>query len=175
MYLFETFFLLFMYFCQLFPPLFTKFPLCLLGVTGPQFENPLSIHFDWSINSETDLSSRCTEGAIGGHRDGVQESRVTDVIGLQLAVGQIPHLKQTKHYQWKVTHVEPLKGHGNKYEMWGKKMRDAPKICRKKFLAEREKKQKIYAENMPLLQPYFSVKLLKNNVHCEKLYINELT
>lgn len=47
--------------------------------------------------------------------------------------------------------MEPLKGHddGNKYE------------------------KNNSAENMPLLAPCFSVKLLKNNMHCEKLYINE--
>lgn len=89
MYLFEFFILFFMY----------------ISIVSPSLKTPclyILMKFNvqiWGINSETDLSSRCTEGAIGGHRDGVQESRVTDVIGLQLAVGQIPHLKQTKHYQ----------------------------------------------------------------------------
>lgn len=37
-------------------------------------------------------STRCTQGAI--RRDGhcVQEASVADVVGLQLTVGQVPHL-----------------------------------------------------------------------------------
>lgn len=38
------------------------------------------------------LSSRCAERAVRRHSHGVQVARVTDVIGLQLAVGEIPHL-----------------------------------------------------------------------------------
>ena len=32
------------------------------------------------------------EGAVRAHGDGVQVARVADVVGLQLAVGQVPHL-----------------------------------------------------------------------------------
>lgn len=128
MYLFEFFIWFFMYFSILSPSLKTP---CLYILM--KFNVQI-----WGINSETDLSSRCTEGAIGGHRDGVQESRVTDVIGLQLAVGQIPHLNQTKHYQWKVTHVDM------ETKMWGEKIRDAPKFSRKKVFGQKRKKSRKY-------------------------------
>ena len=38
------------------------------------------------------LAARGTEGAVRGHSDGVQVAGVADVVGLQLAVGQVPHL-----------------------------------------------------------------------------------
>ena len=38
------------------------------------------------------LAARGTEGAVRGHSDGVQVACVADVVGLQLAVGQVPHL-----------------------------------------------------------------------------------
>ena len=39
------------------------------------------------------LAARGTEGAVRGHSDGVQVTGVADVVGLQLAVGQVPNLK----------------------------------------------------------------------------------
>lgn len=117
-----------------------------ISIVSPSLKTPclyILMKFNvqiWGINSETDLSSRCTEGAIGGHRDGVQESRVTDVIGLQLAVGQIPHLKQTKHYQWKVTHVDME----TNMRCEGKKLGMHRNSVGKRFLAKRGKK----AENI---------------------------
>ena len=38
------------------------------------------------------LASTGTEGAVRGEGDGVDVSGVADVVGLQLAVGQVPHL-----------------------------------------------------------------------------------
>lgn len=38
------------------------------------------------------LSSGCAERAVGGHGDGVQVAGVADVVRLQLAVGEVPHL-----------------------------------------------------------------------------------
>ena len=38
------------------------------------------------------LAARGTEGAVRRHSDGVQVAGVADVVGLQLAVGQVPHL-----------------------------------------------------------------------------------
>lgn len=38
------------------------------------------------------LSTRCTQGAIRRHGHCVQVASVTNVVGLQLAVGQVPHL-----------------------------------------------------------------------------------
>merc|ERR550517_1168405 len=38
------------------------------------------------------LASGSAEGAVGRHGDGVQVAGVADVVGLQLAVGQVPHL-----------------------------------------------------------------------------------
>ena len=38
------------------------------------------------------LASTGAEGAVRGESDGVDVSGVTDVVGLQLAVGQVPHL-----------------------------------------------------------------------------------
>ena len=38
------------------------------------------------------LASAGAEGAVRGESDGVDVSSVTDVVGLQLAVGQVPHL-----------------------------------------------------------------------------------
>ena len=38
------------------------------------------------------LASTGAEGAVRGEGDGVDVSGVTDVVGLQLAVGQVPHL-----------------------------------------------------------------------------------
>ena len=42
------------------------------------------------------LAARGTEGAVRGHSDGVQVTGVADVVGLQLAVGQVPYLKLIK-------------------------------------------------------------------------------
>ena len=39
------------------------------------------------------LAAGSAEGAVGGHGDGVQVAGVTNVVGLQLAVGQVPDLK----------------------------------------------------------------------------------
>ncbi len=41
------------------------------------------------------LATGCAEGTVGGHGDGVQIAGVTNVVGLQLAVGQVPHLHIT--------------------------------------------------------------------------------
>merc|ERR1719385_88810 len=38
------------------------------------------------------LAARGAEGSVGGHGDGVQVAGVPDVLGLQLAVGQVPNL-----------------------------------------------------------------------------------
>jgi len=38
------------------------------------------------------LATGCTEGTVGGHGDGVQVASVANVVGLQLAVSQVPHL-----------------------------------------------------------------------------------
>jgi len=38
------------------------------------------------------LSTGGAEGAVGGHGDGVKVASVADVVGLQLAVGKVPHL-----------------------------------------------------------------------------------
>ena len=38
------------------------------------------------------LSAGGAEGSVGGHGDGVEVPGVADVVGLQLAVGQVPHL-----------------------------------------------------------------------------------
>ena len=38
------------------------------------------------------LASGSAEGTVGRHGDGVQVAGVADVVGLQLAVGQVPHL-----------------------------------------------------------------------------------
>lgn len=38
------------------------------------------------------LSTRSAQGAVGGDGDRVQVALVADVVGLQLAVGQVPHL-----------------------------------------------------------------------------------
>ena len=45
------------------------------------------------------LAAGGAEGAVGGHGDGVQVAGVTDVVGLQLAVGQVPDLKMIRA-QW---------------------------------------------------------------------------
>ena len=37
-------------------------------------------------------AARCAQGTVGRHGDGVQVSGVTDVVGLKLAVGQVPDL-----------------------------------------------------------------------------------
>lgn len=42
------------------------------------------------------LSTRGTEGAIRGHGDCVEVARVAIVVGLELAVGQTPHLRHTQ-------------------------------------------------------------------------------
>ena len=39
-------------------------------------------------------AARCAQGTVGGHSDGVQVSGVTDVVGLKLAVGQVPDLPE---------------------------------------------------------------------------------
>ena len=39
-------------------------------------------------------AARCAQGTVGGHGDGVQVSSVTDVVGLELAVGQVPYLRK---------------------------------------------------------------------------------
>ena len=39
------------------------------------------------------LSTRCAQGAIRRDSHCVQEASVTNVVGLQLAVGQVPHLR----------------------------------------------------------------------------------
>ena len=38
------------------------------------------------------LAAAGAQGAVGGEGDGVKISGVADVVGLQLAVGQVPHL-----------------------------------------------------------------------------------
>ena len=38
------------------------------------------------------LATGSAEGTVGGHGDRVQVAGVADVVGLQLAVGQVPHL-----------------------------------------------------------------------------------
>ena len=38
------------------------------------------------------LAAAGAQGAVGGEGDGVEVSGVADVVGLQLAVGQVPHL-----------------------------------------------------------------------------------
>ena len=38
------------------------------------------------------LAAGSAEGTVGGHGDRVQVAGVADVVGLQLAVGQVPHL-----------------------------------------------------------------------------------
>ena len=39
------------------------------------------------------LAAGGAEGAVGGHGDGVQVATVSDVVGLELAVGQVPYLE----------------------------------------------------------------------------------
>ena len=39
------------------------------------------------------LAAGSAEGTVGRHGDGVQVSGVTNMVGLQLAVGQVPDLK----------------------------------------------------------------------------------
>ena len=39
------------------------------------------------------FATRSTEGTIRGHGHGVQVAGMTNVVGLQLAVGQVPYLK----------------------------------------------------------------------------------
>ena len=41
------------------------------------------------------LAAGCAEGTIRRHGDGVQVSSVTNVVGLKLAVGQVPDLRIT--------------------------------------------------------------------------------
>ena len=40
------------------------------------------------------LAAGSAEGAVGRHGDGVKVAGVTDMVGLQLAVGQVPDLDQ---------------------------------------------------------------------------------
>ncbi len=42
------------------------------------------------------LATRGAQRAVRGHGDGVQVASVTNVVGLQLAVGKVPHLKCTQ-------------------------------------------------------------------------------
>ena len=51
------------------------------------------------------LAAGGAEGAVGGHGDGVQVATVSDVVGLELAVGQVPYLEN----RWKIViHVKYL-------------------------------------------------------------------
>ena len=50
------------------------------------------------------LAAGSAEGTVGGHGDCVQVAGVADVVGLQLAVGQVPHLDvlvpPSRHDDW---------------------------------------------------------------------------
>ena len=50
------------------------------------------------------LAAGSAEGTVGGHGDSVQVASVADVVGLQLAVGQVPHLDvlvpPSRHDDW---------------------------------------------------------------------------
>ena len=47
------------------------------------------------------LATGGAEGAVGRHGDGVEVAGVTNVVGLQLAVSQVPHLDNAIFYMFK--------------------------------------------------------------------------
>lgn len=62
---------------------------------------PKTIRLPFKIKFSSYPSTRCTQGAIRRHSHCVQVAAVTNVVGFQLAVGQVPHLRRAGSPQWK--------------------------------------------------------------------------
>lgn len=61
------------------------------------------------------LSTRCTQRAVRGDGHRVQEASVTNVVGLQLAVSQVPHLNEETT---QVTYKQKCKATVQQYTGW---------------------------------------------------------
>lgn len=62
---------------------------------------PKTTRLPFKIKFSSYPSTRCTQGAIRRHSHCVQVATVTIVVGLQLAVGQVPDLRRGGSPQWK--------------------------------------------------------------------------